>query len=682
MASKTAAPVAPLLDEDLAELFDAGLQSVLAVPARADAVELHSAPLARRDRFVTWRKDPLQPSAERPGWFEINLQELQLDDGDYEYEFLVKRPRENGPGMEEVIAADPYAEEITRFSGYRGVFHIKDGKRWRQPFYWGDEFPDGERLANNNKLVIYELPMRWTENAPEDRRQVALGTFEKAVFARLDEWKALGVNAIELLPVQDSADTLNWGYGTRFFFAPDLDMGGPVDLKYFVKKCHQRGIRVIFDVVMNHARLCPLKDLDHDSYFLDRPGDEPGRGDDYGGDMFRYRSRGADGTFAAREFQYRMAEFLIRECHADGFRIDEFRGIDHWEFIQEFRDRAWSAHQAQFPGRPFLVIAEDSWRRAVITHDAPQNPRGRKVTDSMWNFAHRDELRRAMRDHLKTAWGQPSRRDRIAWAVAGTAVWDDWNKSAQPGFDDLSQAVNYLTSHDVEGEHEKRILNYLLEPILRWYGRPDNLEHIRWIADHVQDRHGDGRYVVDDVDRVAHGEALERVRSAFALSMTSVGIPMILAGEELGDVHDLDHRDWRLKMSDPVDWSRRDKSDNNRALWNNVRELVEMRTTEPALGRNEIDFFYWHPAFNENEGDAVFAFCRTGGAALGTARQVVTVANLGRRGYGEFHLPWAWRDASRTREIAPPTHRAPLELTGPDWAKLSLAPFQVRVFVT
>src|SRR4029078_1511946 len=131
---------------------------------------------------------------------------------------------------------------------------------------------------------------------------------------------------------------------------------------------------------------------------------------------------------------------------------------------------------------------------------------------------------------------------------------------------------------------------------------------------------------------------LERVRSAFALSLTSVGIPMILSGEEFGDVHDLDHTNFRLKMSDPVDWTRRDKSHNNRMLWSNVRDLIELRTGEPALQRNEVTFFYWHPAIDENDGDAVFAFCRAGGAALGSPRQVVTVANVGGRTYGEFHL--------------------------------------------
>ena len=149
-----------------------------------------------------WRKEELKPSMEQQGFFEIDLAQLHLADGEYEYEFVLDG-RENHP------VADPYAEEITKFGGYRGVFRIADGKRWRLPFSWDDEFPSGVTLPNNHELVIYEMPMRWMESAPEQIRQVGLGTFEKATFMRLDELKELGINAIELLPVQDSPDSLS-----------------------------------------------------------------------------------------------------------------------------------------------------------------------------------------------------------------------------------------------------------------------------------------------------------------------------------------------------------------------------------------------------------------------------------------------------------------------------------------
>src|SRR5437016_13689099 len=89
--------------------------------------------------------------------------------------------------------------------------------------------------------------------------EVCHSKFDRVIFDHLDALADLGINAIELLPIQDSPATLSWGYGSRFFFAPDFDMGGPVDLKVLIKRCHQRGIRVILDVVMNHANACPLE---------------------------------------------------------------------------------------------------------------------------------------------------------------------------------------------------------------------------------------------------------------------------------------------------------------------------------------------------------------------------------------------------------------------------------------
>src|SRR5581483_5496182 len=190
----------------------------------------------------------------------------------------------------------------------------------------------------------------------------------------------------------------NWGYGTRFFFAPDLDMGSPVDLKFFIKQCHRRGIRVILDVVMNHSAVkCPLLALAEDWFYLPPGGDEEGDRPAWGGRAFRYVRPAPDGHHPAREFHYAMAEFWVREYHVDGFRLDEFKGINNWDFVQAFREKAWAEHRRLFPGRPFLVVAEDSWRRAEVTQDLPTNPNGRQVADAIWNFAYRDEVRRLLR---------------------------------------------------------------------------------------------------------------------------------------------------------------------------------------------------------------------------------------------------------------------------------------------
>jgi 1,4-alpha-glucan branching enzyme len=350
------------------------------------------------------------------GWWEIDLSTLKLPDGEYEYEFVVTR------NNEELIEADPYAEEITRFGGYRGVFQIKNGQRVRPDFSWDDEINSGKPLPNNNEIVIYELPIRWVDSCPESYdRHVGLGTFDQVIFEKLKYFIELGVNAIELLPVQDSPDTLNWGYGTRFFFTTDYDMGSPIDLKLFVKLCHQNGIRVIMDVVMNHASSkCPLNDLAHDWFFVNAQKDR----DAWGGVLFWYDNP-INGKYYSRDFQYAVMNFLIKEYHIDGFRLDEFKGIKNYDFVEEFRTQAWDIQQKTFPGRPFIVIAEDSWRRAEITQNLNLcNHKISKVVDSMWDFTFRDELRRLVSNSIHTNYGEPSRSDHMKALIKGDRVID------------------------------------------------------------------------------------------------------------------------------------------------------------------------------------------------------------------------------------------------------------------
>jgi 1,4-alpha-glucan branching enzyme len=647
---------------------------LLRVPApTANQLDLRFASLADRDNFdpSLWRSEPLRHSFDLEGFYEIDLDALSLADGAYEYE-LVLDGRTDNP------IADPFAEEITRFSGYRGIFRIASGRRVRQRFSWDGELPAGVRLPDNNQIVIYELPIRWMDNAPDDSgfRQVDVGTFESTLFSHLDDLAQLGVNTLELLPIQDSPDTLNWGYATRFFFAPDLGMGVPMDLKFLIKQCHRRGIRVFLDVVMNHSSTqCPLLALAADWFYLPVGSQEEGDRPEYGGRLFRYVRPAPDGNHPAREFHCRMAEFWVREYHVDGFRIDEFKGINNWDFIQEFRERAWAAHRQLFPDRPFLVIAEDSWRRAVITQNDPNNPNGRQVVDAMWNFAYRDDLRRLLRDGIDTRWGEPARRDRIRALVSDQAMWDELSRQMKRGFSDLAQSVIYQTSHDVEKEEEERYMNYVFGGLLRERGLGDgSTVNVRALVDDIEHQ--------SSAIQQAHDDALDRVRSAFALLLTSAGVPMFLAGEEFADVHDLDHGDYRLKMSDPVDWERR-KRPGHQFLWDRVRELIALRTTHSALQRDEVEFFYFHPAIDDNGGARVFAYCRSGGLPLGSRNQVVVVANAGPQSFTDFRLPWPWAESSRLQERAARAQAGQARFPTPErQAILALAPFQVRVFST
>ena len=100
-------------------------------------------------------------------------------------------------------------------------------------------------------------------------------------------------------------------------------------------------------------------------------------------------------------------------------------------------------------------------------------------------------------------------------------------------------------------------------------------------------------------------------------------------------------------MSDSVDWAR-ETFPGHRELLSRTRDLVDLRTKHPALHRNEIAFFGFsggsepgfHPAFDGNDGERLFAYCRTAGQPLGSAGQVMAVCNCADRNYPEVWLDW------------------------------------------
>jgi len=77
-------------------------------------------------------------------------------------------------------------------------------------------------------------------------------TFQ-SVINRLDYLEDLGINAIELMPVNEFDGNLSWGYNPALHMALDKYYGSPDDFKAFVDACHQRGIAVLLDVVFNHG---------------------------------------------------------------------------------------------------------------------------------------------------------------------------------------------------------------------------------------------------------------------------------------------------------------------------------------------------------------------------------------------------------------------------------------------
>jgi 1,4-alpha-glucan branching enzyme len=251
-------------------------------------------------------------------------------------------------------------------------------------------------------------------------------------------------------------------------------------------------------------------------------------------------------------------------------------------------------------------------------------------------------------------------------------MWNDWNHAFDPGYADMACSVDYITSHDVADA--PRLMNIILGPMLKDAGLGDGgLQNVRIAIDGADT--SSNPMLKDTVQAGSR-----RVFGAFVILMTSVGMPMWLAGEEFGDVHDTDYIDVNAKQQDPVQWNRAALTA-NAALKANVGKLIQLRTSHPALQRNEIECFYFHPQFDDNDGPRVFAYCRTGGQPLGNTNQVIVIANMGPQQFTTYNIPgWRWGNSTLTEigySNAAPTYNG---MTGT--LSLSLNPFEARLFTT
>lgn len=158
---------------------------------------------------------------------------------------------------QEITIADPYTEKVLdpwndsyiSESVYPGLKKYPTGKAegivsvlqtGQTPYQWKTTNfvkPDKEQL------MIYELLIR----------DFTVSHTYKGAMEMLYYLKALGINAIHLMPVNEFEGNSSWGYNPSFYFAPDKYYGTKDDLKAFVDECHANGIAVIMDLVLNHS---------------------------------------------------------------------------------------------------------------------------------------------------------------------------------------------------------------------------------------------------------------------------------------------------------------------------------------------------------------------------------------------------------------------------------------------
>ncbi len=216
------------------------------------------------------------------------------------------------PDNDKYIPASTYNESMTYPEGGRGIvstFKIqKDNYSWKV-----NDF----KIANPEQLVIYELHLRdFTASSDLAGAQ-----------GKLSYLKSMGVNAIELMPVQEFDGNDSWGYNPCFFFAMDKAYGTKTMYKQFIDACHEAGMAVILDVVYNHATgNHPFAKLYWDSSNSKTASNNPYFNVDAPHPYSVFHDFNHESELV-RKFVKRNLQFLLEEYKIDGFRFDLTKGF-------------------------------------------------------------------------------------------------------------------------------------------------------------------------------------------------------------------------------------------------------------------------------------------------------------------------------------------------------------------
>lgn len=235
-------------------------------------------------------------------------------------------------------------------------------------FAWEDQSWSGLALRD---YIIYELHVG--SFTPE-------GAFD-AIIPYLDEFKELGITAIELMPVAQFPGDRNWGYDGAYPYAAQNSYGGPEDLMKLVNACHQSDLAVILDVVYNHLGPEGNYLADFGPYFTERYKSPWGPALNF------------DGPYSdeVRRFFIENALYWITEFHVDALRLDAVHAIlDHSPrpFLLELGEAVHE--QAKRLRRQIYLIPESDANDARLVRSTNLGGYG---LDAQWNDDFHHSLR-------------------------------------------------------------------------------------------------------------------------------------------------------------------------------------------------------------------------------------------------------------------------------------------------
>jgi isoamylase len=434
-------------------------------------------------------------------------------------------------------------------------------------FNWGDDRPPRTPW---HQTVIYELHVRGYTRLHPQVPEPLRGTYAGLATAPvLDHLRRLGVTAVELLPVHSFIDDRHlvvrglrnyWGYNSIGFFAPDARYaaGGPVaEFKRMVKTLHAAGIEVILDVVYNHTgegnHLGPtlaFRGIDNAAYYRLAPGD-PRYYRDY---------TGCGNTLNMthpRVLQLIMdsLRYWILEMHVDGFRFDLAAAL------------ARELHEVDRLGAFFDIIHQDPVisQAKLIAEPWDLGEGGYQVGNfpvgwAEWNGRYRDAVR-------------------AVWRGAGGLIGELATRLT--GSSDLYEAggrrphasVNFVTCHD----------GFTLRDLVS-YDRKHNEANGEDNADGESDNSSWNCGVegpTEDVGVLAL--RARQQRNLLATLFLSQGVPMLLAGDELGRTQQGNNNAYC--QDNALSWVHWDWQPAERELLAFTRRLIALRRAHPTFRR-------------------------------------------------------------------------------------------------
>lgn len=361
--------------------------------------------VALKGCFSDWSEISMEK--DKQGYFRTKV---ELEDGVYQYKFRVQSKSHFLEPDEWVEVSDPYATDIDDPS-QNSVITIKDGKKVVDTYTWQH---DGQDLPSNEELIIYELYVGGFSGGEGDEGQGTL----KDVIAKLDYLSELGINAVELMPIQESPGDKNWGYTPRHYFAVESSYGSSEDLKRLIDECHGRGIRVLMDCIFNHSDTeTPLTQINFD-YWYSREASDP---DHSWGPEFNYEHYDENLDLKpAWQFVGDIVRFWIEEYHIDGIRFDAAKQIGNFDFL------SWIAQQGREATsmKPYFNTAE------YIPED-PELVGYDKPMDACW---HESFYIQALKHICGDGFDLEGFKDVI--------------DCQQQGYGGTTNAINYISCHD------------------------------------------------------------------------------------------------------------------------------------------------------------------------------------------------------------------------------------------